>query len=96
MVFLSFLMLVSVHGRNPTLMQGGDHLMRAMLFWSIFLPLGARWSFDAAGREPGPNVIISGVDRTHRSNCDRLSICGSVQMGRSVAWRRLGRVSHID
>lgn len=59
MVFLSFLMLVSVHGRNPTLMQGGDHLMRAMLFWSIFLPLGARWSFDAAGREPGPNVIRS-------------------------------------
>ncbi|MGL4550833.1 MAG: hypothetical protein ACRC33_06570, partial [Gemmataceae bacterium] len=59
MCLLSFLMLASVHGRNPTLMQGGDHLLRAMLFWSIFLPLGARASFDAAGRDPGPNVVRS-------------------------------------
>ncbi len=59
MGLLSFILLVSVHGRNPTLMQGGDHMLRAMLFWSIFLPLGARFSVDAAGRDPGPNVVRS-------------------------------------
>src|SRR5262245_42621212 len=39
--FLSYFLLISVHARCPPVMQGGDHLLRAMLFWSIFLPLGA-------------------------------------------------------
>ena len=29
------------------LLQGGDMLLVAMLFWSMFLPLGARYSVDA-------------------------------------------------
>lgn len=56
MCLFSFILVVSVHGRNPALMQGGDHLMRAMLFWSIFLPLGARFSLDARSQSPEPNV----------------------------------------
>jgi hypothetical protein len=47
MCLLNFMMLVSVHGRNHALMQGGDHLLRAMLIWSVFLPLGAVWSIDS-------------------------------------------------
>jgi hypothetical protein len=47
MCLLNFLLLVSIHGRNHALMQGGDHLVRCMLLWSIFLPLGAVWSLDA-------------------------------------------------
>ncbi len=44
--FVSWLMLVSLHNRNPMVLQGGDALMRLLLFWSLFLPLGARASFD--------------------------------------------------
>lgn len=38
----------SIHVRNPMVLQGGDDLLRLMLFWSLFLPLGARFSIDAA------------------------------------------------
>lgn len=33
--------------RNPMVLDGGDDLLRLMLFWMPFLPVGARWSLDA-------------------------------------------------
>lgn len=48
MAFLLWLSTYSMHVRNPMVLQGGDDLLRLMLFWSIFLPLGARFSIDAA------------------------------------------------
>jgi hypothetical protein len=50
---LNWVLLLSVQGRNPGVMQGGDQLLRMLLFWAIFLPLGARWSVDSL-RTPGP------------------------------------------
>jgi hypothetical protein len=38
---------VSLHNRNPLVLHSGDVIIRLMLFWAIFLPLGARWSIDA-------------------------------------------------
>ncbi len=43
----SWLLLVSLHARNPVVVHGGDSLLRRVLFWGAFLPLGARWSVDA-------------------------------------------------
>lgn len=43
---LSWLLLASLHARNPILQYGGDHLLRMLLFWSLFLPLGCYWSID--------------------------------------------------
>jgi hypothetical protein len=45
-VVLSWVLLASLHARNPMLQYGGDHLLRMLLFWSMFLPLGCYWSFD--------------------------------------------------
>lgn len=45
--FMSWLFLYSLHGRNYMVLQGGDDMLRVMLFWAIFLPLGARWSVDS-------------------------------------------------
>jgi len=39
---------LSLQARNPLVFQGGDLLILVFLFWSIFLPLGARFSIDAA------------------------------------------------
>jgi hypothetical protein len=50
---LSWFLLVSLHSRNPIILQGGDTLLRMMLFWGMFLPLGGIWSMDAL-RRPGP------------------------------------------
>ncbi len=42
----SWALLVSLHGRNPMVLQGGDVLLRMLLFWSLFLPLGSCFSLD--------------------------------------------------
>lgn len=33
--------------RNPLVLDGGDELLRLLLFWAPFLPLAARWSVEA-------------------------------------------------
>jgi hypothetical protein len=45
--FLSWLGLIIIQDANPQILQGGDVLLRLLLFWSLFLPLGQRWSLDA-------------------------------------------------
>ncbi|WP_424016050.1 HTTM domain-containing protein [Halorubrum xinjiangense] len=47
---VSWVLLVSLHARNPMVLNSGDSLLRMLLFWSVFLPLGARWSVDAVKR----------------------------------------------
>jgi hypothetical protein len=42
----SWLMLVSIQNRLPPVLSGSDNLLRMLLFWSIFLPLGRVWSLD--------------------------------------------------
>ncbi|MFB6359802.1 MAG: HTTM domain-containing protein [Halobacteriales archaeon] len=44
---VSFLLLVSLQTRNPVLLNAGDSLLRRLMFWGFFLPLGGRWSVDA-------------------------------------------------
>lgn len=56
---LSWVLLASLHGRNPAVLNFGDVVLRLLLCWSIWLPLGARWSLDrrrqgsSAGSVPG-------------------------------------------
>lgn len=42
----SWLMLVSLHNRVPPVLSGSDNLLRMLLFWAMFLPLGRVWSVD--------------------------------------------------
>jgi hypothetical protein len=44
--FLSWIMLLSLHNRNGLILQGGDDLLRMILFWGMFLPWGKRYSCD--------------------------------------------------
>ncbi|NHN47814.1 HTTM domain-containing protein [Halostella sp. JP-L12] len=44
---VTWLLLVSLHLRNSMVLNGGDTLLRMLLFWAIFLPLGDRWAVDA-------------------------------------------------
>ena len=45
---VSWFFLVSLLVRNPQVFFGGDQLLVLILFWGIFLPLGARYSVDSA------------------------------------------------
>ncbi|MFC4551589.1 HTTM domain-containing protein, partial [Halorussus sp. GCM10023401] len=46
----SWVLLVSLHARNPVVLNAGDSILRRLLFWGLFLPLGHRWSIDALRR----------------------------------------------
>jgi hypothetical protein len=48
----SWVLLVSLQNRNTLIGQGGDDLLRMLLFWGIFLPWGRVWSWDARAQPP--------------------------------------------
>lgn len=59
---VSWVLLVSLQNRNPFVYHSGDDLLRLVLFWGMFLPLGARFSLDAIRDPPPPgrgNQIVS-------------------------------------
>ena len=44
--FISWLLLISLQNRNSLVVQGGDDLLRLILFWGLFLPWNQRYSLD--------------------------------------------------
>lgn len=48
---LSWLMMVSLHNRAELILQGGDDLLRTVLFWCMFIPWGAKYSCDSLLKE---------------------------------------------
>ncbi|WP_255150264.1 HTTM domain-containing protein [Halorarius halobius] len=48
---VAFVLVVSLHLRNPPLLNAGDSLLRRLLLWGSLVPLGARWGYDAAGTD---------------------------------------------
>jgi hypothetical protein len=55
---VSWVLLLSLQHRNPVVLNGGDTLLRMLLFWAMFVPLGARWSVDARRREQSPDRVV--------------------------------------
>lgn len=43
----TFLLVCGIHERNLMVFDGSDNVIRVMLFWMMFMPLGARYSVDA-------------------------------------------------
>ena len=43
---ICWVFLVSMQNRNPFILQGGDELLRLILFWALFLPWGERYSIQ--------------------------------------------------
>jgi hypothetical protein len=67
---VSWLLLLSLHARNPMLLNAGDSLLRMLLFWAVFLPLGARWSADAVRRTDARVGAGSDGDAAAKSDAD--------------------------
>jgi hypothetical protein len=44
--FLCWLLVGSLQARNMMTLNGGDNILRLVLFWGMFLPLGASFSID--------------------------------------------------
>jgi hypothetical protein len=50
---ICWLLLCSVHSRNPVICDGGDNYLRVVFFWCLFFALGLPLC-TAAGAAPGP------------------------------------------
>lgn len=48
MVVLSWLLQISLQARNVAILSSENAVLRILLLWAIFLPLGARWAVDSA------------------------------------------------
>jgi len=63
---VSLVLVLSVQGRNPLVLNGGDILLRHLLFWGVLLPLDERWAVDAtqrsrSGRERVASLATAGI-----------------------------------
>jgi hypothetical protein len=66
---LCLLWCISIQQRNPLILQSSDLFLTQLLFWSLFLPLGALASIDsvlrprsgASGREPYRWLSVGGA-----------------------------------
>ncbi len=72
----------SIRVRNPLLYDGGDATLGLMLFWALWLPVGARYSLDAAldtcdDRALHP-VSQAGSETEGQGERDRLRTMGTV------------------
>lgn len=60
----SWVLLISLHNRNPVLIFAADDVLRALMFWAMFLPLGGSYSIDNALNSSSRNLpqrIVSGA-----------------------------------
>lgn len=58
---LSLLFMVSLDHHNPIVTSYADTLLRMLLFWGIFLPLGERFSVDALRESHSARPFVVGV-----------------------------------
>ncbi len=45
--FWMWFILLSMHGRNPFIIEGFDVYVRFLLFWSLFIPMDQKYAWDA-------------------------------------------------
>lgn len=57
--FVCWLFLISLQSRNELLLHGGDHYLRILFFWAMFLPLNGCWAIDKSGRGQKQKTISS-------------------------------------
>ncbi len=79
----------SLQMRNPLILTAGHILLRMLLFWSLFLPLGAVWSLDA-WRKRGKSGSV-GRPATARDEIPAIA----QGMRSTTAYGRYGRVISI-
>ncbi len=60
--FMSWFLYISLQNRNPLIIEIGDYMLKLILFFGMFLPLGAYYSIDSAlnsSKKSIPKTIFS-------------------------------------
>ena len=53
-----WLVIASLHVRNPMVTSSGDFMFKMMLLWSLFLPLDVKWSLNSSSTKADKNLSI--------------------------------------
>lgn len=94
---VSWVLLISLQARTPPLSYGADGVLRALLFYSMFLPVGARWSIDEIRASARGLPLLPDAHRSIASAALLLQIViiyvftGALKLG-DPSWLRLEAV----
>ncbi|PAU93867.1 hypothetical protein CK503_09345 [Aliifodinibius salipaludis] len=55
-IIVTFVLLLSLHNKNPWILNSGDAYLRMVVFWNIFLPLNKFYSFDNLNNKKPKNT----------------------------------------
>lgn len=75
---ISWILFLSLSLRNAPINHGGNHLMWILLFWSQFLPLGARYSAD--------NILVSRCGLSPHGDVSRILSFGTAAFCLQIAF----------
>lgn len=97
-----WVLLVSLHMRNPIILNGGDILLRASTFYLMLMPAGAAWSLDNLVRrkllkpvQPGWGRKLASLPFTHVARWDE-SLRGESSTGWVRPWtQRLAQIQLV-
>lgn len=102
---VTLVLVASIQDRNPLVFMSGDVLLRALLFLSLFVPLGARFSIDARrARGPStgsstekraPGVVDGAPAALFFVQIVALYLVGAVIKLEDATWRDLTALSHV-
>ncbi len=84
-----WVLLVSLDNRNRLLVHAGNVLLVVLLFWSMFLPLGSRFSLDAAlksGARPKENHYLSVATAAFLLQAVYVYVFGAIIKTDSASW----------
>ncbi|QCS43522.1 HTTM domain-containing protein [Natrinema versiforme] len=91
----SWVLLVSLHARNPMILNGGDILLRMLLLWGIFLPLGERWSIDARRIDRDRQTVSSVGTMAVLMQVLLMYVTNAIHKSRSDTWMAGNAVGEI-
>jgi len=86
---LLWIFVISLQNRNPALLFAGDDFLRAILFWSMFLPLGVYYSIDSAlntTARPFPKSFLTGATVAFIIQLTYVYIWSALYKARSELW----------
>lgn len=90
---LLWILIISLHNRNPAVIFAADDVLRAILFWSMFLPLGACYSIDSAlnnATRPLPKQVLSGATVAFILQLTYIYVWSALYKTKSDLWFPIG------
>jgi len=94
-MIVSWLLLLSLHARNPMVLNAGDEFLIRLCFWAIFLPLGERWAIDARGSDRERSTVASIATLAILLQVLVMYVTNAVHKSQSEMWMRGDAVAYV-